>query len=337
MRMISEQPESSPGTDIVAALDATGVPATIKGKVQRAILRFIAGGIGYEAWQEIRGNLDTIEGRSRVNMMLAEHVGRQAIADPEIVERAKARFLGDITRKQENIEAVALLASAATEAAPDSEEVADAREPEPSQDWMNAFIREAENASSSDLRQRLAGVLAGEARKPGTFSRSTVRFIAEVDQETLEAFQMALTWRFADAIIIEESWKSGEWFARGTILENVGLVSGVTGTTHKIMKLNENGSGILPAGKIGVVLEGQAGSDIRVNCWLVTKLGMEVVSLLPPNDEIVAATHLARVVPKAGLKSIWVGLLVWNPKGELHGARQFLVAWDKDADEGKPA
>ncbi len=329
MSMSSQQLESSPGNSLLAALDATGVPATIKGKVQRTILRFIAGGIGFEAWQEIREKLDTIDGRSRINMMLAEHIGRQAIADPEIVNRAKARFLGDLARKQENLEAVALLANEAIEADPDAEQASESAGSEPSQDWMNAFIREAENASSDDLRQRLAGVLSGEAKNPGTFSRSTVRFISEVEKETLEYFQDALLYRFSEVIYIDDSWKSGKRFVQGSALEDAGLISGVTGTTHMSWNLNSEGSSLLWSNGIGIVFEGRPDLKIKVNCWIITKLGLEVSSLLNSGDGVLAADQFGKVSPKTDLNCIWFGGELRKPDGELVGVSKFRVVWDK--------
>lgn len=331
--MNSTTPEPPPGNELLAAIDATGAPATIKGKVQRAVLRFIAGGIGYEAWQEIRENLDTIEGRRRVNLILAEHVGRQALADPEIVERAKARFIGDLARKQDNIEAIARLANASADVSGEAgESVTDDTE-EPSQDWMNVFIREAENASSDDLRERLAGVLAGEARKPGTFSRSTVRFIAEVDKETLEAFTEVLKSRIGDAIYVDESWASGLRFEQGMALESSGLMSGVTGMTHKVIKVSDEGHAILIGDKIGVAFVGEAGATNNLTCWLLTRLGTEVAALLPPHDEVVAASNLAKLAPKSGLSLIWTGPLILGSDGKPESVQPFLVVWDREADD----
>jgi hypothetical protein len=334
--MIPEQSDTPPGTDLMAALNATGVPATLKRKVQRAIFRFIAGGMGSEYWTQIRDNLDTMEGRTRVNMMLAEHVGKQAIADPQIVERAKARFLGDLARRQENVEAIARLANDSIEASPDAEQEEPAGAPEPSEDWMNAFIREAENASSNNLRQRLANVLAGEARKPGTFSRATVRFIAEADKETLEAYTNLLKYRFGDAIFIDKTWQSGERFNQGSLLEDAGILSGVTGTTHKVLDMGERTQLIMPAEKLALVFEGALGTKHSPSCWLITRLGMEVASLLPPTDEVFAANHVAKIMPKSGITSIWIGALVLREDGIPSGVRKFLVAWSEEADEADP-
>jgi hypothetical protein len=327
-----------PGSTLVAALDATGVPSTIKGKVQRAILRFIAGGIGFETWQQIRENLDTIEGRSRVNMMLAEHVGKQALADPEMVERAKARFLGDLVRKQENVEAVARLANEAAESAPDADQTVEDGAKEPTQDWMNSFIREAENASSDELRARLAGVLAGEARKPGTFSRSTVRFIAEVDKETLEALQRVLQYAHQSAIFKEESWSSGEWFAVGSLLENAGLIYGVTGSTYQTWTIPADGRVFCRGQKLALMLEGQPGTEVRIEAWLMTKLGLEVASLLQPPDDTVRLKNLVKMLPKASLDKITLAAGVDTAQDGIFTYLPLKVEWERDTEStgGKP-
>ncbi len=316
--MTSGSNDVSTGTDLAAALDATGLPATVKGKVQKAIFRLIAGGMGLEYWDKIRDNLDAIDGRTRVNMILAEHVGRQALADPEIVERAKARFLGDLAQKQENVEAVARLANEAAGASPDGDNPSADEAPEPSQDWMNTFIREAEGASSDDLRERLAGVLAGEARKPGTFSRSTVRFIAEAEKSTLQAFEQALEHRSGDAVIKGKDWDSGEWFGRGIALEGEGLLTGVSaGSTQKEVQIGENGTATLFTGRLGLHLEGPAGLKKTIPCWILTKVGMEVASLLKPTNELAAFTRMGDLIDKAGLTKVSVVVGMPDGKGGL--------------------
>ena len=77
------------GGDIGKLLGQGDVAKTLLAETRRAIFRLIAGGIGLPYYEKIRENLDTIEGRSRINALVAEEVGRQAIADPEFMERAK--------------------------------------------------------------------------------------------------------------------------------------------------------------------------------------------------------------------------------------------------------
>ena len=62
------------------------IPNTIRGRFQRLALKWLAGGIAHPYIREVRDNLDTLEGRSKVNMMLAEEVGRQALGDPLVFQ-----------------------------------------------------------------------------------------------------------------------------------------------------------------------------------------------------------------------------------------------------------
>jgi len=82
-------------------------PKSWRSRLAKAATQLIAGTRqGANAYGEIRERLDTIEGRSIVNKALAEAVAKQAANDPEMVERAKARFVSSALQKQENLEAV---------------------------------------------------------------------------------------------------------------------------------------------------------------------------------------------------------------------------------------
>lgn len=304
--MSSEATGEGPGKAIVSAINQTGLPTTVRGKVQRVILRMVAGVVGPERFEKVRENVSTIEGRSRVDALVAEEVARQAIADPAYMERAKARFLGEIARKQENIEAVASKAQARADAAPDADSESANPHVEPTEDWMNAFIREAENASSDELRDRLAAVLAGEARKPGAYSRSTVRLIAELDREVLVAFQEVLENRVGNAIIREPSGHEGPHFVRAVMLEDAGLISGSSGFTHRKMLFDANGNAFFVGENFGLVANGEA-TEKQVSIWLLTRAGEEVASLLPQNDERKALRKVAEALDKSGIKKIFIG------------------------------
>jgi hypothetical protein len=299
-----------PGSAIVKAAGATGLPSTIKGKVQRAILRLVVGIFDPDNIERIRANASTVEGRSRIDAMVAEEIGKQALCDPVFMERAKARFLGELAQKQQNVEAVATKAQKKAETAPDAEEAPAEPDAEPSDDWMNAFTREAELASSDELRERLGAVLAGEARKPGTYSRSTVRLIAELEQEVLLAFQSVLEQRIGDAIICDATWTEGAELERGILLEDAGLISGSTGFTSRKTVFDENGNGFFIGDTWALTVSGRVGIEKTVKVWLLTRAGREVASLLPPTDEKRGLRKVADILPKDDIAKIAMGRIV---------------------------
>lgn len=278
---------------------------TLRAKAHRAIFRLIAGGIGLPYYEKIRENLDTIEGRSRINALVAEEIGRQAISDPEFMERAKARFLGDLSQKQANVEAVALIAhqSITSNRAADERHTND--ELGPSDDWMNTFSRAAEDASSEVLRQRLARVLAGELRHPASFSRSTIRFIAEVDQDSLFAFQGALSFRFGDQILAEDS--RGVRFAEACALEAAGLILGSAGFTNASLRANAAGNAFLLGTEYGLVVQSPSKSIRSLRILSLTKVGREVAELLDKSDEKKVLRFAAEALQKGKATKIFLG------------------------------
>lgn len=73
-------------------------------------------------------------------------------------------------------------------ASPEISENAESPE-ELSEEFLERFERYAEDASSEQLRERWGRVLAGEVRKPGTFSRKVLRAIDELEPETAKLFE----------------------------------------------------------------------------------------------------------------------------------------------------
>ena len=67
-----------------------------------------------------------------------------------------------------------------------------------SADWLNYFGDFAEKASSEELQSLWGKILAGEIRKPGSFSRKTLRFIAELDQESAQIIQDNLKYIYSN-------------------------------------------------------------------------------------------------------------------------------------------
>lgn len=285
---------------------ASGVPATLKTWGEGIVKKWLAGTIGHPYVREVRDNLDEVEARSKVNMMLAEEIGRQAIADPEVVERYKARILGDLFRKQVNLEAVGAMAEEALESDPQADaQVHAGQEPDP--DWMGAFTREAENASSEGLRRRLAGVLAGEIKKPGSFARSTVRLIGDLEQDLLTRFKQLLDRRYGGVILSDDTWTADPiHYNLGLELENMGLVSGTTMSGQDV-KPGPDGFAYVVGGSWALSLKVQPTFSHRTSVWVLTRAGREVADLIDNHDERATLTLAFGKMNKEMIDQAWLG------------------------------
>ena len=333
--MTDEKATGQNDNPLAPIVQATNLQNTLKGKAHRIFMRFLAGSLAHPYVREVRQNLDDMDARSRINMMVAEEIGRQAIADPAFMERTKARLLGETIQKQENLESVLVAANKKIEqtVGTDAEGIG---ESEPTQDWVNSFTREAELASSEELRNRLAGILAGEITNPGTFSRSTIRTVAEMDQEILQQFSRALQYRFSDAILTEDNWNTGEMFAIGVALEHAALISGTSGYIHKQIKANDEGNAFLAISGNSLVIKMRSGLEKQLSCWLMTKVGQQIASLLDHPSPVDQLRMVAKRLDKNQVSAIYLGRIINDGSQFTHDQQLWpeLVAVDISANVG---
>jgi hypothetical protein len=331
--------------------DDTGVLATIETVAPEGWRKHVAAvmfqlGLGTRRTADLyakgRDAVDLADGRALVNKALAQAVASQAIADPELMERAKARFLGEAFAKQENLEAVLQgaeqqLLLAPPEGAGQSDNAdsnSSSYDAGLDKDWAAAFTREAELASSDELRSRLAKVLSGEIAQPGTFARSTIRLIAELDRHVLEDFQKLSPYIASNGIITTEDWNSGEYFSAGMRLDDAGLINGVTGSTHKRYTISPEGYATLISDGLALVFHGNPGTEKRISCWLLSTTGVEVARLLPAVSRRPALLRAADEVDKSDLTLIELGAVVETTRGLMISAD--YKVWQKSVD-GEPA
>lgn len=306
----ADLPATAPTGDQTTALQNIEqfAPKGWRVRLAKAAAQLIAGSEkGAVAYGEIRERLDTIEGRSIVAKGMAEAVMQQSINDPEIMERAKARFLGSALQKQENLEAVIagavqpLLAlpppteeitATAKETTTDTEnapsEGTSSLEQPLNADWAATFTGIAENATSDELRSRLSLVLAGELASPGSYSRATVRQIAELEKPDLEAMQRVLGYVIGDIVIRLDKGETQEPSIDMLLpLAEAGLVTEASNIMVKNWsRAPEDGTILWFSGKswaIKVTLK--KGQMFSIPMTQLTRTGVAVVDLLGRSDE----------------------------------------------------
>jgi hypothetical protein len=98
----------------------------------------------------------------------------------EIEERALQRMIREEGQKQENIENIT------AKAIPNLSENSTPENIE--NDWLTHFFDKSRLTSGEEMQKLWAGVLAGEANKPGTFSKRSVDLVASLDKRDAELF-----------------------------------------------------------------------------------------------------------------------------------------------------
>jgi uncharacterized protein DUF2806 len=218
-------------------------------------------------------------------------------SDPTHRQRALVRLLKDSGRKQENLDAVLVQTTEELKQLPPptDNEVQDERE-ELDPDWMNVFEDHAVNASSEHLRILWARVLAGEIRKPASFSRTTLRFIAELDREIAELFQQKTQLVYDGRFIPKVEELEGQSLLDFSFLEEIGLVNGVS------MPISENykqSSDYYPIFNGRMMLRVTFNKNFYLPLISITRTGREIISILPKPPEDLVLRQIAKYLETA--------------------------------------
>ncbi|PIF74402.1 uncharacterized protein DUF2806 [Variovorax sp. 54] len=188
-KIVSTEPdeESSTLSVIVGAIgDYLGdIPAVIKKNIGKAFgqLMKIPG-----AW--IDGTAAEIKAHSEARVALtkatAKSIAKKIDIDDSIAVIAAETHASKILRQTVNTAKV--LQHAASDIKRDPPP-ADQAISDITDDWLNAFEQEAVNMSSEQMQKLFGKILAGEIRRPTTYSIRTVKLMAQLDNRAAELFR----------------------------------------------------------------------------------------------------------------------------------------------------
>jgi Protein of unknown function (DUF2806) len=229
--MTDQEDGQSHDLAIAASLEANGITLKARSRALAALDR-LAGSLFdmptayFEGVAGKKRLKDAVE--ERLTLAQAKAAEQQILGDPELGNILIRDVLKDRARKQVNTSGVAVEAIEAIRALPPPEPEASSEKISENlnEDWMNQFVRYAEDASSEDLQQIWGRVLAGEIRQPGSFSKQTLRFIAELDKETAKACEFVAGHVIDTWIPTSEFWNRGDPLLYILELKQLGLIEG---------------------------------------------------------------------------------------------------------------
>lgn len=175
----------------------SGVPVPIQRSLFKAIQRLCLAAVEWPA-AAMEGKATELRAVSTARAALTQKIGLRladsASVDSKAVQAAVDIHTKKILGRQLNVDAV--VRDAVLEVSNDSDKTASGEvvETAPAEtikdDWLDYFEREAELASGADLRLAFGRILAGECRRPGSFSKPTLRTLSQLSQETANNFQL---------------------------------------------------------------------------------------------------------------------------------------------------
>ena len=115
----------------------------------------------------------------------AGQIAQQMQTDPEYARVAVQKFGHRVLREQVNLDLISQKAASEIRDASDSIDQTGPDETGEtiSDDWLNAFETEAKQKSTEEMQAFFGKILAGEIRKPGSYSTRTVKILGSLDRD----------------------------------------------------------------------------------------------------------------------------------------------------------
>lgn len=187
--------------DLAGYVNSIHLPPAVKKSLWKAIGDLVAGAVDVPvAYLESKSQQIRTEAQalSFVTKKAAEAAAQKFEADEQLVERTVSHFGQKLFKEQINREKIAAKAVEELKNDPPTQD----SESEIDEDWLSMFSRIAEQKSNADVQLFLAKILAGEIRKPGSYSPQTIHILSTLSQNVAQLFQ-----KFCDVSFSQSSTK----------------------------------------------------------------------------------------------------------------------------------
>lgn len=311
---VEEQPVAA--SAVIDFLERFNLPHLLAGPAGKAISRLIGAATDIPAAkleQYAQGIKDKTAAKSALAKALANAAAKRASDNPALIDRATEALLNKELRRQANKEKIAEKVIDQLDLEATSEPTAT----DVDDDWLNVFERYAEDASTERLQEIWSRVLAGQIRKPGSFSLNTLRFIAELDESIANAFErLAPKIAFGEFAPISTSSLEGQFLTDLLLLEEYGLTYNFSASIERTI-LFHDGIAVITLGTHGLLLKRVTDSSLPHQFTLsgvfLTRVGSQVYRILQPEFDRSFADELSRRIPRNLVREISICKIEYLP------------------------
>lgn len=235
--------------------------------------------------EEIRNGTKTIDAQG--NIVAVSQIVHQGSHENQLLIDAQARVLYRELRREINLRAIALLTQ---EEAGFSRELPDQRV---SDQWMARWVDGAQDVSDEELRILWAKLLAGEIKRPGTFSLHTIDYLRRVSPNEAKEVEQIARLAITDDLYPNET-KNCVIYRGGNALRDIPDVllyeleeAGILNMaefnftlTLSSLRQNDKPMCILRfQRRVLVIRSDDPSANITIPVYKLTRLGAEIVSL----------------------------------------------------------
>lgn len=234
-----------------------------------------------KAETETEVELLRLQGEEKIAQYVLARNKQKAENVEEIVSRAKQQFAPDEQVSEEPVE----------------------------KDWLNRFLNIAEEISDEEMQDIWGRVLAGEIKKPKSYSLRTLEVLRNLSKEEATLITKVSNYQVALDLLSTESFAVN--IMDQTTLDDIGVICG-----EELVRTYTASNG-----KISFELNKQAliniyapiGVKINLKGFKITKAGIEIMGLIQEHNYSSFYTDLSKYLKSKGATKVTINEIVkWN-------------------------
>lgn len=169
------------------------------------------------------------------------------------------------------------------------------------EDWLNLFARLAEDKTSKELQGLFGRILAGEIRKPGSFSLRTIQFISTLSKQEAESVSNFLSYALSGTFVVSFfTAEKGPSIQIRALMEELSLASSFSNFSGLVWNtlVPPQTKFLHPGTKFGIVIENLTDHPVKfeIECQILSTPAKEMIGIANP-----ASTNLEYLKAAASL------------------------------------
>lgn len=266
------------------------------------------------------GTIINAHGEAKAQSILAK---KKAESDAEIEilrlqgeEKVAQYVLARNTQKIENVGEI--LVKAEQQFTPDEKVSSEPVD----NDWMTRFLDIAETISDDEMRELWARVLAGEVKKPKSYSLRTLEVLRNISKEEAETIVKVSTYLLGLNFICIENFALN--LNEKILLDDIGIVCGEDLINTYTIESGKYSFALNPQIRLNVYAPND--TKINIKCIKLSKAGSEIIRLIHGIDYTNYVAALSSLIKKQGVTQVTTNAIVeWNGNNFKYIALEMIV------------
>lgn len=210
------------------------------------------------------------------------------VSDIKQEARLEKRVEYQERKRQNNVERITSIAAS------DLLTETDVPDAAPDEDWISRFFSSAQDVSSEQMQELWGRILAGEIRRPGSFSLKTLDFVRNMTRQDAELIQKLapLTVQIHGSYVIPLADK--KWLETNrSVYPSHHFMAGELGALYptdlqnRFFYLPEQAQSVITSDDCLLLIDkNEVTEEIKLPIWKYTKIGSEIVDLISPDPDI---------------------------------------------------